>query len=468
MNIWPLRFRQIGGGRLVFADDAGGFFGADESFLGRYAQGILSQAELAFLESNGHAFREEADLSFTSFAYRWSLRQGRPQSMSYIILIPTLRCNLSCTYCQVARADERAVGYDWTSETLRAVVKFLDGLGSETVKVEFQGGEPLLRLDLLEEVRAHCRERFDRASFVVCTNLQRLTADHWAFLDAADTSVSTSLDGDAATHHRQRTQDTALTNDFFSNLETALRLLGPGKVSALPTIDIDAPPRPADLVEAYARYGFRSIYLRPVNYHGFARKKQGADGAAAWNAYHAAFIDHLVQRNSAQDELVEEFYFTHCLRRIFQPGIDGHVDLRNPSPVAGDYIVIDHDGALYPSDEARMLARVSAVDLSIGHVQGGLDAARVAHLNANALNNCDPDCIHCPYQPFCGVDIVDDVSRYGRVDVPRHTTWFCSRQTAIFDKAFSMVYSGDPAALHSLAGWLGITTFPPELAARLP
>jgi His-Xaa-Ser system radical SAM maturase HxsB len=470
MNVWPLRFRKLDEQRLLFADEAGGFFTANEPFLERYARGSLSDTDQEFLKQNGHAFDKENDLAFTSFAYRWTQRQARPQRLSYVVVVPTLRCNLSCTYCQVARADENAAGYDWSEITLREVFTYLDALDTDCIKIEFQGGEPLLRLDLLERLRAFCRQRFDRANFVVCTNLQRVSESHWEFLDADDTSVSTSLDGDIDTHSRHRTHVPASTDEFFANLDYALKRLGPDRVSALPTIDVDAPPAPSALVDAYVRFGFRSIYLRPVNYQGFARKMRGTIGSGeAWNAYHRSFIEHLIERNSSAPtgSCVEEFYFVHCLRRIFQAGIDGHVDLRNPSPVAADYIVIDHDGTLYPSDEARMLARVNRVDLSLGHVSRGIDTSRAAQLNINALNNYDPDCIHCPYQPYCGVDPVDDLSRYGRVDVPRQDTWFCGRQTAIFDLAFRLLYSEDEKVRRSLATWLGIAQLDHSLTARL-
>lgn len=469
MNIWPLRFRQLDETSLLFADDAGSFFCADNSFLARYAENRLTAADLEFLKRNGHAFRERNDLSFVSFAYRWSLRHASRREISYIVLVPTLRCNLSCSYCQVARADERATGYDWSEETLAGVLTFLNDLNTTSIKIEFQGGEPLLRLDLLKAVRDHCRRRFATAQFVVCTNLQHLSDAHWEFLDAEDTWVSTSLDGDYATHQQQRTRDTAATNEFFYNLEYALMRLSPSRVSALPTINIDAPPLPETLIDAYVRYGLRSIYLRPINFQGFARKTFPCKGrTAAWSAYHSSFIDCLVSRNFQSQDIVEEFYFTHCLRRIFQSGMDGHVDLRNPNLAASEYMVIDYDGTLYPSDESRMLARVNHVDLSIGHVTRGVEADRVSQLNANAFNDCDPDCVHCAYQPYCGIDIVDDLSRYGRIDVPRHSTWFCSRQMAIFDKAFSMIYSDDPAVHHSLAAWLGIEQFHSQLAPRLP
>lgn len=63
MNVWPLRFRQISGGTLLLADDAGGFFRADERFLERYAQDHLTPI-LTF--SNGTAVRSGSPTNFPS------------------------------------------------------------------------------------------------------------------------------------------------------------------------------------------------------------------------------------------------------------------------------------------------------------------------------------------------------------------------------------------------------------------
>ena len=226
MNVWPLRFREIEEARLLFADDAGGYFISDRAFLERYASDALSDADRRFLLRRGHAYERSGDLPHTAFGWRFAARQAVQDRMSYIILVPTLRCNLACTYCQVSRAAETARGYDWSETVLGDVLRFLGSLETDRIKVEFQGGEPLLRVDLLDRVRQFCRERFSRSEFVVCTNLQRLGELELAFLDAADTFVSTSLDGRPADHDRHRTQDAAVADIFFRNLAVVIERLG--------------------------------------------------------------------------------------------------------------------------------------------------------------------------------------------------------------------------------------------------
>jgi His-Xaa-Ser system radical SAM maturase HxsB len=467
MTVWPLRFRDLTDDTLVFGNEAGGWFKSDHKFLARYAEDRLTLADQEFLALHGHSYESAGDLAFNAFAYRWVGRQNAVRPLSYVLLIPTLRCNISCTYCQVSRAAPEAKGYDWTPETLRDVRTFLDRIECDEVKVEFQGGEPLLRIDLLEEVREFARKRFTKSEFVVCTNLQRLGEREWAFFDSEDTHISTSIDGPPEAHDKQRTQDRALLTEFLTNLETAHRRVGAARLSALPTIDPFDPPDLSGLIETYLRYGLTSIYLRPINHHGFARRLgQRPNEIERWNALHSEFVELLIERNAAADTVVQEYYFTQCLNRVLRSGVNNHVDIRNPNILAADSIVIDYDGALYPTDESRMLSRIGHIDLSIGSVKTGVNRGKVNELNQSCANNFDPDCVHCPYQPFCGTDIIDDISRYGRIDIPRHTTWFCKRHLAVFDKVFDLIYRNDAKTKRSLAAWAGIPEWTDGIGVR--
>jgi His-Xaa-Ser system radical SAM maturase HxsB len=468
MTVFPLKFAPLVDGYL-FADDAGGYFLANRDFLDRYAADGLTGSDTAFLLNNGHAFEEVDDPAYLGFSYRWAQRLHRPQGLDYVILVPTLRCNLACGYCQVSRVNEGASGFDWTDDTLDKVLQFLGGMDPASAKIEFQGGEPLLRLDLLQRVRDFARNKFAAVTFTVCTNLQSVSEEMWTFLDAPDTFVSTSLDGDLSAHRRQRTITSVDTMQFVSNLRQAIGRLGQHKVSALPTLDINSLPTPGEIIEAFGSFGFRSIFLRPINHQGFARKRYNTIGSEQrWNDYHGRFIDALIEHNWTAPVPVEEFYFTHCLRRVLRGGHNQHVDLRNPNILGSDYLVIDFDGTFYPTDEARMVTRVGQIDLSIGDLWNGLNQEKLDVLNEESSNSFHPDCIHCPYQAACGIDVVDDLSRYGRIDLPKRDTAFCRRHTAIFGKIFELLYSKDEKVQKSLAAWAGIPEFDAALAPSLP
>ena len=93
------------------------------------------------------------------------------RKIGYLILIPTLRCNLSCSYCQVSRAPEKAKGYDWDEDTLKRFESFIKENSMDHLKVEFQGGEPSLRLDLVKSVIDIVEANTKSSEFVICSNM---------------------------------------------------------------------------------------------------------------------------------------------------------------------------------------------------------------------------------------------------------------------------------------------------------
>lgn len=465
MTFLPLRARHLDHGATLWVGDGGGFFRSSPDLARRMLGQALTQQDRAFLRAGGFMIEAGDRLGNAAFLYGLAERAVQAGTLDYLILVPTLRCNLSCSYCQVSRVGERQPGFDWSDATLQAVLDTLDRLPGERIKIEFQGGEPTLRPDLLRAVIARC-QRFAERQFVVCSNLQVIDDEILALFDNPELYLSTSLDGDALTHQRHRTGTPMQTDRFFENLRYVIERYGPEKVSALPTIDTLAPPDIDTLIDSYATLGLDSIFLRPINYQGFARKRHRAsrEQDGSWRSYHERFVRAIIARNwEDRSRVLEESYTSICLRRIFQPGADRHVDLRNPNPLGYDYVVIDHDGVVYPTDEARMLSRSGIVDLALGDVFSGWAGERRDLLNRHASNLDDPGCQRCTYQPFCGRDLVDDLARYGRIDHPRLQTEFCRRHLHLFDFLFRLIYEESPAVRYSLSRWLRLDGTPDGL-----
>lgn len=465
----PLRTRLLRESEVLCVNDTGRFFAAAPQFLTRLTGEALTEQDRRFLSDGGHALAEDDELGAAAHAYGVAERLTRAGPLDYLIVVPTLRCNLSCSYCQVSRAGLAARGFDWSEETLDAVLSMLDELPGDRLKVEFQGGEPTLRPDLIRAVIERC-QRFEERQFVICTNLQELSGEIFELFDIPELYISTSLDGDSATHTRLRTGGEAATGGFLGNLARVIERYGPHKVSALPTIDAANPPDIDALIDSYAGHGLHSIFLRPINYQGFARKRHrdSREQGAAWRAYYERFVRRIIARNwQDRSQVLEETYFGICLRRIFQPGADRHVDLRNPNPMGVDYIVVDYDGTVYPTDEARMLSRSGVINLAMGDVVSGWGGGTRDLLNRHATNQFDPACQRCAFQPYCGRDLIDDLARYGRIDMSRPETEFCRKHLHLFDFVFGLIYEDDPAVRYSLSRWLRLAGTPSALGMRL-
>ncbi len=69
------------------------------------------------------------------------------------IFVVTLRCEHSCPYCQVSRqsSDKSAIS-TCREETARPRLEMTFRSPSPHIKIEFQGGEPLLNFPLVEQI----------------------------------------------------------------------------------------------------------------------------------------------------------------------------------------------------------------------------------------------------------------------------------------------------------------------------
>jgi uncharacterized Fe-S cluster-containing radical SAM superfamily protein len=113
----------------------------------------------------------------------------------------TRRCNQRCTYCPVLKADR-----DMDETVLRHALRQLLATGEKDARLDFTGGEPLYRFDL---VRTICLEGLElaaaadrRLSFYMVTNgtmMDRATARHLAGLPIM---LEISMDGAERAHNR--------------------------------------------------------------------------------------------------------------------------------------------------------------------------------------------------------------------------------------------------------------------------
>ena len=147
----------------------------------RHSPATLSlerQAELKskfFLRSRGQTDRGVARLVASRREAKQSTAIGGP---SLNIIVPTLQCAHSCKYCQVSRAldDDKHV---MDLESLAKAGRTIFESSADAITVEYQGGDPLLRFDLvrrsIEQISELNREKRRRMRFVVASTLHQLT-----------------------------------------------------------------------------------------------------------------------------------------------------------------------------------------------------------------------------------------------------------------------------------------------------
>jgi uncharacterized radical SAM superfamily Fe-S cluster-containing enzyme len=88
------------------------------------------------------------DLLAVKYRTKQSLLANFTSLFMYVV---TLRCDHSCPYCQVSRQSVDRHSYDMKPEMAEKAIDFMFRSPSKSIKVEFQGGEPLLNFALIRQ-----------------------------------------------------------------------------------------------------------------------------------------------------------------------------------------------------------------------------------------------------------------------------------------------------------------------------
>ncbi len=176
-------------------------------------------------------------------------------------LMTTRRCQLRCLYCPV---DKREADLS-SDHAFQAIELLLQG-SRDRFRVDFAGGEPLLRKDWVRDVIHHCHRRArqvgKRDSYYLVTNCIELTEDFCQFLSNYDVELEISIDGNERSHNRNKiTVDRGLNpyRTLVQNFER-LRHYDIGYNAVLVFTPDTFPSLGADL-EHILSLGFRNIAI---------------------------------------------------------------------------------------------------------------------------------------------------------------------------------------------------------------
>jgi hypothetical protein len=142
-----------------------------------------------------------------------------------------------------------------------------------------QGGEPLLNFPLIEHIvlAAKSARSDKKIDFVIASNLALLTDEHLAFCKSHDLLLSTSLDGPADLHNKNRPRPGGNSHELaVRGIRRAQEFLGKDRVSALMTTTERSLSRVTDIIDEYLCLGLDGIFLRPLSPYGFAETAPGS------------------------------------------------------------------------------------------------------------------------------------------------------------------------------------------------
>ncbi|MDA9096935.1 His-Xaa-Ser system radical SAM maturase HxsB [Methylophilaceae bacterium] len=375
-----------------------------------------------------------------------------PSFTSLHIFVVTLRCDHSCPYCQVSRQSQDKNKFDMSYESADRSIDFVFRSPSKAIKIEFQGGEPLLNFDLVKYIVIKAKkinlERKADLQFVIATTMSLITEEIISFCKEHRIVISSSLDGPADLHNKNRPRrDKNSYEKFVEGLTKTRDALGYDQVSALMTTTEDSLKDVRGIIDEYLMLGFNGIFLRPLSPYGFAikTKKFLSYQAERWFDFYKAGLDYIIELNRSGIDFSEQ-YSSIILSKILTSNDPGYVDLMNPSGIGIAAIVFNYDGDVYASDESRMLAEMGDKKFNLGNVNSNTYEEII--LSDNLLDVLEesftlsmPMCNDCAYENYCGSDPVYHYATQKDVIGRKPESDFCKRNISIFKHLISLMES---------------------------
>jgi His-Xaa-Ser system radical SAM maturase HxsB len=330
------------------------------------------------------------------------------------------------------------------------------------IKIEFQGGEPLLNFDLIKVAVEYAERQAQsvgkKVEFVITTNLALLSDEVLSFCKDHSILLSTSLDGPANLHNRNRPRPGDNSHELAEQgIRKAQSVLGKERVGALMTTTSESLDRVEDIVDEYIRLDLDGIFLRPLSPYGFAvRTKQFSKyDTDQWLMFYERGLRYILNINK-QGKFFPEFYATLILQRLFTDRPSGYVDLRSPAGIGLGALVYNYDGKVFASDEGRMLAEMDDDTFQLGDLekddyQSIILSEKLIGLVAGSLSQTSPQCISCAFEPHCGSDPVYHHATQADPVGIKPLSGFCTRQKGIISLLLELLETSpeDAAVLRS-------------------
>lgn len=480
------RFRELPGtDRVVITNLEGNWLVLTKDELRAFAGGRLvagSDLEERLVSRNFVRTRHDAAAARSRVERR---RMHLDRGPILHMMIVTLRCNETCVYCHASRADMDAVHTDMTPEVADASVDFAFQTTSPSLTIEFQGGEPLVNFPIVkricERAKAKSKETGKAVELTMVSNLGMMDDEKLAFLLENRVQICTSIDGPQDLHDKQRVLTHRETEaekkalpmaDKSAHARAAYWIrrineeyekagLDPTlyRVEALLTTTKATLERYREVVDTYASLGCRALFLRPVDPFGFAGKtaKVVEYPRREYLEYYRKTLDYIIEKNKSGVQLLER-YAAIFLTKILRGEDPNFLDVRSPEGAGIGALAYSFDGKIYASDEGRMLAAQGDESFLLGDVRTSRYRDVVGHPSVRAAviaSNLDaqPDCVHCPYNPYCGTQTAHNHKTQGSLFGRMRESTVCMVHKGIQDVLFEKLATADAETREILERW---------------
>lgn len=411
-NYFPFNFNELPSKRYLISNTTNSFLvlknkqELESLIFNNYTylnESLLSELEAKNFIYHENEYKTKLNIFITNLSTKIYLNLNKP---SLFLIIPTLRCDLDCTYCQVSRVNKNKKGYDLDKDKIDEIIRVISLVSDKSFKIEFQGGEPLLNFDFIkifvDKIKIAVVDK--SISFVICTTLNNITDEMLFFCKENNIFLSSSLDGNKEIHDFNRPSRYYNSYDrFVSQLEMSREILGKKNISALSTVTKETLKDYKKYIQGYLDNNFSNISIRPLTFLGYAFNDKKIYSPEEFFDFYKNCLEYIFEINKKQ-LFIEENLLIY-LSKIFSPLQNNYLDLQSPSSYMMGALVFNYDGKIFGSDEARMLWEMTKLkELELGDVStktyNFLNTNNLTMLS-NSFIESMPGCNDCAYKEYC-------------------------------------------------------------------
>ena len=370
------------------------------------------------------------------------------------IIVPTLRCNMNCCYCHASSIRTSSRDYDMSFELAEKTVDFIFQTPSNSITMEFQGGEPLLNFPVVKHITKYAKklatEKKKNLHLALVTNLTLMDEEKLSFIIENNISLCTSLDGPKHIHDKNRPLGKSgsydLVTKWIKKINHEYKKRGiKQKVSALLTLTSHGLGSPKEIIDEYIKNECPIIHLRFLNNLGDARPvwKEISYSPEEFLQFWEKAMEYIIDLNTKGHKVAERGTAI-MLKKIFNDVDPGYLDLRSPCGAVIGQMAYNHNGNIYTCDEGRMF---SEDIFKLGNVTTDSYAdiltcnktCSIVDASINDAYICD----QCAYKPYCGLCPVCNYAEEGTIISNVVTSSRCKIFRKQLDYIFKKIIADD-------------------------
>jgi His-Xaa-Ser system radical SAM maturase HxsB len=472
-ELMPFRFREVAGDVLLTNYTADWVFVTKDEFQAMMHGRLEAGSDLYERLAERNFIRSRIDVPRLADYSRYRRRFLNQGPILHVLVI-TLRCNETCVYCHASRADMDAVQTDMSPEIIEKSVDLILQSTAPSITIEFQGGEPLVNFPgvkhTIEYALARNRAYGKNLEFTMVTNLALMDEDKMAYLVDNKVQICTSIDGPEHIHTKQRVlvggNSHAITMRWIEKVNKAYIDLGLDPnlyhVEALLTTTREALKYPREIVDTYYNLGCKALFLRPIDPFGFAEKtaRKVEYDRAAYHEFYRTATEYILDKNRRGEQILER-YASIFLTKILSGDDPNFLDIRSPGGAVIGQLAYSYDGAIFTSDEGRMMHEMGESMFKIGDVQTSKYRDIMKHPTTRAMimasiRDVQPDCVNCTYAPYCGIQPEHNHRSLGSIFGRMRESTICNVHKGIQDYLFTKLRENDPETMEIFRRWTTI------------